>query len=76
MENLASNMFVLDTEKRPAIRFKEILEIKIEEVLEQSRTTQESALLKRKKLQTDIIAQTRTMREVDKSISYYLQDDI
>lgn len=59
-------------------RFKEILEIKIEEVLEQSSTTQEYALLKRKreKLQTDIVAQTRNMREVDESIRCYLQDDI
>ena len=59
-------------------RFKEILEIKIEEVLEQSSTTQEYALLKRKreKLQTDIVAQTRNMREVDESIRYYLQEDI
>lgn len=59
-------------------RFKEILEIKIEEVLEQSSTTQEYALLKKKreKLQTDIVAQTRNMREVDESIRCYLQDDI
>ncbi len=58
--------------------YKEILEIKIEEVLEQSSTTQEYALLKRKreKLQTDIVAQTRNMREVDESIRCYLQDDI
>ncbi len=49
--------------------FKEILEIKIEEVLEQSSTTQEYTLLKKKreKLQTDIAAQTRNMREVDES---------
>lgn len=41
-------------------RFKEILEIKIEEVLEQPSTIQEYALLKKKreKLQTDIVAQT------------------
>lgn len=59
-------------------RFKEILEIKIEEVLEKSSTTQEYAILKRKreKLQADIIAQTRNMREVDESIRCYLQDDI
>ena len=59
-------------------RFKEILEIKIEKVLEQSSTTQEYALLKKKreKLQTDIVAQTRNMREVDESIRCYLQDDI
>lgn len=59
-------------------RFKEILEIKIEEVLEQPSTIQEYALLKKKreKLQTDIVAQTRNMREVDESIRCYLQDDI
>ena len=59
-------------------RFKAILEIKIEEVLEQSSTTQEYALLKKKreKLQTDIVAQTRNMREVGESIRCYLQDDI
>lgn len=59
-------------------RFKEILEIKIDEVLEQSSTTQEYALLKKKreKLQTDIVAQTRNMHEVDESIRCYLQDDI
>lgn len=59
-------------------RFKEILEIKIEEVLDQSSTTQEYTLLKKKreKLQTDIVAQTRNMREVDESIRCYLQDDI
>ncbi len=58
--------------------FKEILEIKIEEILEQSSTSQEYATLKRKreKLQTDIAAQTRNMREVDESIRCYLQDDI
>lgn len=31
---------------------------------------------KREKLQTDIVAQTRNMREVDESIRCYLQDDI
>ena len=59
-------------------RFKEIFEIKIEEVLEQSSTTQEYALLKKKreKLQMDIVTQTKNMREVDESIRCYLQDDI
>lgn len=59
-------------------RFKEILEIKIEEVLEHSSTTQEYALLKKKqeKLQMDIVTQTKNMREVDESIRCYLQDDI
>lgn len=58
--------------------FKEILEIKVEEVLEQSNSTQEYTLLKRKKekLQADIIAQTKNMREVDESIRCYLQEDI
>lgn len=68
-----SNMSDEDSE-----HFKEILKIKIEEVLEQSSTTQEYTLLKKKreKLQTDILAQTRNMREVDESIRCYLQDDI
>lgn len=59
-------------------RFKEILEIKIEEVMEQSSTTKQYALLKKKreKLQIDIVAQTRNMREVDESIRCYFQDDI
>ena len=59
-------------------RFKEIFEIKIEEVLEQSSTTQEYALLKKKRerLQMDIVTQTKNMREVDESIRCYLQDDI
>lgn len=50
--------------------FKKILEIKVEEVLEQSNFAQEYVLLKRKneKLQTDIIAQTENMREVDGNI--------
>lgn len=58
--------------------FKEILGIKVEEVLEQSNSAQEYTLLKRKKdkLQTDIIAQTKNMREVDESIRCYLQEDI
>ena len=39
-------------------------------MLEQSNSAQEYTLLKRKKekLQTDIIAQTKNMREVDESI--------
>lgn len=59
-------------------RFKEILEIKIEEVLENSHTVQECTILKRKKekLQTDIAAQTRNLREVDDSIKCYIQEDI
>lgn len=50
--------------------FKDILEIKIEEVLAQSSTAQEYTLLKKKreKLQTDIAAQTKNMREVDENI--------
>lgn len=59
-------------------RFKEILEIKIEEVLEKSHTAQEYTILKRKteKLQTDIAAQTRNLREADDSIKCYIQEDI
>ena len=64
-------------------RFKEILEIKIEEVLEKSHTAQEYTILKRKKekLQTDIVAQTRNLREADDSIKCYnaicyIQEDI
>lgn len=59
-------------------RFKEILEIKIEEVLEKSHTAQEYTILKRKKekLQMDIAAQTRNLREADDSIKCYIQEDI
>lgn len=58
--------------------FRGILEIKVEEVLEQSNSAQEYTLLKKKKekLQADIIAQTKNMREVDESIRCYLQEDI
>ena len=51
---------------------------KFKEMLEQSNSTQEYTLLKRKKekLQTDIITQTKNMREVDESIRCYLQEDI
>ena len=59
-------------------RFKETLEIKIEEVLEKSHTAQEYTILKRKKekIQTDIVAQTRNLREADDSIKCYIQEDI
>lgn len=58
--------------------FKEILEIMVEEVLEQSNFAQEYALLKKKKekLQMDIIARTKNMHEIDESIRCYLQEDI
>lgn len=58
--------------------FRGILEIKVEEVLEQSNSAQEYTLLKKKKekLQADIIAQTKNMREVNESIRCYLQEDI
>lgn len=51
-------------------RFRSILEIKIEEVLEQSQTVQEHNLIKKKrdKLKADIAAQTRNLREADGSI--------
>lgn len=44
----------------------------------QSSTAQEYTLLKKKreKLQTDIAAQTKNMREVDENIRCYLQEDI
>ena len=56
--------------------FKEILEIMVEEVLEQSNFAQEYALLKKKKekLQMDIIARTKNMHEIDESIRCYLQE--
>lgn len=51
-------------------RFRRILEIKIEEVLEQSQTVQEHNIIKKKcdKLKVDIAAQTRNLREADGSI--------
>lgn len=59
-------------------RFKYILEIKIEEVLEKSQTAQEHNLLKKKrdKLQADIAAQTRNLREADDSIKRFIQEDL
>ena len=48
-------------------RFKDILEIKIEEVLEKSQTVQEHTFIKKKrdKLKADIAAQTRNLREAE-----------
>ena len=59
-------------------RFKSILEIKIEEVLEQSQTVQEHNLIKKKrdKLKADIAAQTRNLREADGSIKQFIQEDL
>ena len=59
-------------------RFKDILEIKIEEVLEQSQTVQEHNLIKKKrdKLKADIAAQTRNLREADGSIKQFIQEDL
>lgn len=59
-------------------RFRRILEIKIEEVLEQSQTVQEHNLIKKKrdKLKADIAAQTRNLREADGSIKQFIQEDL
>ena len=59
-------------------RFKSILEIKIEEVLEQSQTVQEHNLIKKKrdKLKADIAVQTRNLREADGSIKQFIQKDL
>ena len=59
-------------------RFRSILEIKIEEVLEQSQTVQEHNLIKKKrdKLKADIVAQTRNLREADGSIKQFIQEDL
>lgn len=59
-------------------RFRRILEIKIEEVLEQSQTVQEHNIIKKKrdKLKADIAAQTRNLREVDGSIKQFIQEDL
>ena len=59
-------------------RFRSILEIKIEEVLEQSQTVQEHNLIKKKrdKLKADIAAQTRNLREADGSIKQFIQEDL
>lgn len=59
-------------------RFRSILEIKIEEVLEQSQTVQEHNLIKKKrdKLKVDIAAQTRNLREADGSIKQFIQEDL
>ena len=59
-------------------RFRRILEIKIEEVLEQSQTVQEHNLIKKKRdrLKADIVAQTRNLREADGSIKQFIQEDL
>ena len=59
-------------------RFKDILEIKIEEVLEKSQTVQEHTFIKKKrdKLKADIAAQTRNLREADGSIKQFIQEDL
>ena len=58
--------------------FRRILEIKIEEVLEQSQTVQEHNLIKKKrdKLKADIAVQTRNLREADGSIKQFIQEDM
>ena len=69
---------ISDLSEEDSEYFKDILEVKIEEVLAQSSIAQEYTLLKKKreKLQTDIAAQTKNMREVDENIRCYLQEDI
>lgn len=59
-------------------RFRRILKIKIEEVLEQSQTVQEHNIIKKKrdKLKADIAAQTRNLREADGSIKQFIQEDL
>lgn len=59
-------------------RFRSILEIKIEEVLEQSQTVQEHNIIKKKrdKLKADIAAQTRNLREANGSIKQFIQEDL
>ena len=59
-------------------RFKDILEIKIEEVLEKSQTVQEHTFIKKKrdKLKADIAVQTRNLREADGSIKQFIQEDL
>ena len=59
-------------------RFRSILEIKIEEVLEQSQTVQEHNLIKKRrdKLKADIATQTRNLREADGSIKQFIQEDL
>ena len=59
-------------------RFRRILEIKIEEILEQSQTVQEHNIIKKKrdKLKADIAAQTRNLREADGSIKQFIQEDL
>ena len=59
-------------------RFRRILEIEIEEILEQSQTVQEHNIIKKKrdKLKADIAAQTRNLREADGSIKQFIQEDL
>ena len=59
-------------------RFKDILEFKIEEVLEKSQTVQEHTFIKKKrdKLKADIAAQTRNLREADGNIKQFIQEDL
>lgn len=59
-------------------RFKDILEIKIEEILEKSQTVTEHTFIKKKrdKLKADIAAQIRNLREADGSIKQFIQEDL
>lgn len=67
-----------DLSDKNSIRFREILEIKIEEVLEKAQTVQEQTFLKKKKekLQADIAAQAKNLRDADESIKRFIQDDL
>ena len=60
------------------ISSEDILEIKIEEVLEKSQTVQEHTFIKKKrdKLKADIAAQTRNLREADGNIKQFIQEDL
>lgn len=75
-EFVVQQLFELSDENSE--RFRRILEIKIEEVLEQSQTVQEHNIIKKKrdKLKADIAAQTRNLREADGSIKQFIQEDL
>lgn len=58
--------------------FKEILSIKIEDVIAKSQSTQEYAMLRRKQeqIENNINNQVQNLREVDADIKPYIQEDI
>ena len=67
-----------DLSDKDSERFKDILEIKIEDVLEKSQSVQEYTFIKKKceKLKADIASQTRNLREADDSIKRFIQEDL